>query len=94
LLKKELQKYSKLNRTETNTIDFVLKLYEKAYSALDVVKLLEDSHFDLTEEKRYEILIAFSKVKKEFRNEKLLLLFILNFVFLDKLTCLEDISYI
>ena len=93
-LKKELQKYAKMNKTETNTIEFIVKLYEKAYSALDVVKLLEDGHFDLTDEKRYEILIAFSKVKKEFRNEKLLLLFILNFVFLDKLTNLEDISYI
>jgi hypothetical protein len=94
MLKKELQKYTKIGKTETRTIEFIVKLYEKAYSALDVVKLLEDGHFDLPDEKRYEILIAFSKVKKEFRNEKILLLFILNFVFLDKLTCLEELSYI
>ena len=35
------------------------------------------------EEKKYELLIAFTKVKKEFRNEKLLMFFVLNFVFLD-----------
>jgi len=44
-------------------------------------------------EKRYELLIAFNKVKKEIRNEKLLLLFVLNFIFLDKTVILENISF-
>jgi hypothetical protein len=68
-------------------------LYEKAYNALDVIKLIEDGLFTLSQDKRYELLIAFNKVRKEFRNEKLLLMFVLNFTFLDKETKLENISF-
>jgi DNA polymerase III delta prime subunit len=93
-LKKELQKPITL---ETDLVAFVTKLYEKGYSALDLIKLLEDtSSFKIekiTEIKRYELLVAFNKVRKEFRNEKLLMLFIMNFVFLDIETNLENISF-
>ena len=78
-------------------ITFVTKLYEKGYSALDLIKLLEDqSSFkidNINVEKRYELLVAFNKVRKEFRNEKLLMLFIMNFVFLDIETNLDNISF-
>jgi hypothetical protein len=44
--------------------------------------------------KKYEYLITFQKVKREFRNEKILMLFILYFlVFRSELT-LENISYL
>jgi hypothetical protein len=72
------------------------KLYEKAYSALDIINLLENTKFLdnlLTIEKRYELLICFDRVRKEFRNEKLLILFILNFVFLSSELSLENISF-
>ena len=48
---------------------------------------------NLTLEKKYELLFAFNKVRKEFRNEKLLILFILNFIFLDNKLLLENISF-
>jgi DNA polymerase III delta prime subunit len=90
-LKKELQKPITL---ETDLIAFVGKLYEKGYSALDLIKLLEDgSAIQMDDNKRYELLIAFNKVRKEFRNEKLLILFILNFTFLDITTNLDNISF-
>ena len=95
-LKKELLKpitFEGIN-LEIDLIAFVTKLYEKGYSALDVIKLLEEgSTFQLDETKRYELLIAFNKVRKEFRNEKLLILFILNFTFLDLETNLDNISF-
>ncbi len=72
------------------------KLYEKAYSALDIINLLENTKFldsMLTTEKRYELLLCFNRVRKEFRNEKLLILFILNFVFLSSDLSLENISF-
>jgi DNA polymerase III alpha subunit len=72
---------------------FVVKLYEKAYNAMDLIKLIEDGIFTLSESKRYELLIAFNKVRKEFRNEKLIMMFIINFTFLDKETVLENISF-
>jgi DNA polymerase III delta prime subunit len=92
-LKKEIQKSITAKTTETELQGFVIKLYEKAYNALDVIKLIEDGLFTLSQDKRYELLIAFNKVRKEFRNEKLLLMFVLNFTFLDKETKLENISF-
>jgi DNA polymerase III delta prime subunit len=95
-LKKELTK--SVNK-KTNLEDLMLmctKLYEKAYSALDIINLLENTKFLdnlLTIEKRYELLICFNRVRKEFRNEKLLILFILNFVFLSSDLSLENISF-
>ena len=72
---------------------FVIKLYEKSYSALDVLNLIEDGTIILNIERQYDLLIAFNKVRKEFRNEKLLLMFVINFTFLDKHTNLENISF-
>jgi DNA polymerase III alpha subunit len=92
-LKKELQKTIWQKISEKELQSFVVKLYEKAYSAMDIIKLIEDGLFRLSEEKRYELLIAFNKVRKEFRNEKLLIMFMINFIFLDKETVLENISF-
>jgi hypothetical protein len=95
-LKKEL---SKSVNKKTNLEDLMLlctKLYEKAYSGLDIINLLENSRFldsILPIEKRYELLLCFNRVRKEFRNEKLLILFILNFVFLSSELSLENISF-
>ena len=75
---------------------FCTKLYEKGYSGLDIITLLENHKFletQLTMEKRYELIILFNRVRKEFRNEKLLILFILNFVFLSSNLYLENISF-
>jgi DNA polymerase III delta prime subunit len=95
-LKKEL---TKTVNKKTNLEDLMLlctKLYEKAYSALDIINLLENTNFlesILSTEKRYELLICFNRVRKEFRNEKLLILFMLNFVFLSSELSLENISF-
>ena len=79
-LKKELQKQALSNSSIEDLINLCTKLYEKAYSALDILKLLENHKFlenKISIEKRYEMLICFNRVKKELRNEKLLMLFIL-----------------
>ena len=96
-LKKEIIK-SCVNKNITleGLILLSTKLYEKSYSALDIIHLLEKSHFFetiISTEKRYELLICFERVRKEFRNEKLLILFILNFVFLSSELSLENISF-
>jgi hypothetical protein len=75
---------------------FCTKLYEKGYSGLDIITLLENQKFletSISIEKRYELLLAFNRVRKEFRNEKLIILFILNFVFLSSELSLENISF-
>jgi DNA polymerase III delta prime subunit len=92
-LKKEIQKSVNTKMTEEDLQAFVVKLYEKAYNALDIIKLIEDGIFVLNDEKRYELLICFNKVRKEFRNEKLLLMFVINFTFLDRESSLENITF-
>jgi len=97
-LKKELQKLLCGEKiiTNTNLISYATKWYEKAYSGLDIIYLLDKSKiFDnyVSEEKKYELIFAFHKVRKEFRNEKLLFIFILNFLFLQLDSNLETISF-
>ena len=86
------------NETELETlILFCKKIYEKGYCGLDILTLLENPLFlelQITPEKRYELLITFNRVKKEIRNEKLIIFFILNFLFLNLEINLENISFI
>jgi DNA polymerase III delta prime subunit len=94
-LKKELMKVSKNNTVEELML-LCVKLYEKAYTSLDIMQLLENHRFldnVVSIEKRYELLICFNRVRKEFRNEKLLMLFILHFTFLSSELSLENISF-
>jgi DNA polymerase III delta prime subunit len=95
-LKKELSKTINKKISLDDLMQFCTKLYEKGYSALDILILLENSKFlegVINSEKRYELLICFNRVRREFRNEKLLILFILNFIFLSSELCLENISF-
>ena len=99
-----LEKLKKMIDTNTTVkklkicdlINFSLKLYEKGYSAMDIIELLETNKFlvdKISNEKKYELLITYNKVRKEFRNEKLLILFILNFLFLSSDLSLENIAF-
>lgn len=94
-LKKELLKVTQ-NISVEELMLLCVKLYEKAYSSLDVMQLLENPRFlenVVTNEKKYELLMCFNRVRKEFRNEKLLMLFILHFIFLSSELSLENISF-
>jgi hypothetical protein len=58
-------------------------LYEKGFSALDLIQYIENSMLYFTDPARkYNILVAIHQVKKNYRNEKLLMLFILDIVLL------------
>jgi DNA polymerase III delta prime subunit len=95
-LKKEILKSVNSKISIEDLMSLCTKLYEKAYSALDILALLENPKFldgIITLEKRYELLICFNRIRREFRNEKLLILFILNFIFLSSELCLENISF-
>jgi DNA polymerase III delta prime subunit len=100
-LKKEISKnaYSFTTNKKPGLSDLILlsnKLYEKAYSAIDIMELLGNTGFledVLSIERRYELLMCFNRVKKEFRNEKLLMLFIFHFLFLSSEVSLENISF-
>lgn len=66
-------------------------LYEKGFSGLDIMDYTEKSN--IIDKKKYQMLIAFHKVKREFRNEKLLIFFMLNFIFIRSDYDLENMSF-
>lgn len=95
-LKKELINSITPKTSIEQLITLCTKLYEKSYSGVDIINLLENQKFlssQLTDEKRYELLLCYNRVRKEFRNEKLLMLFILNFTFMSSELSLENISF-
>jgi DNA polymerase III delta prime subunit len=93
-IKKELKK-SNLNKiSEIKIITFIKKLYEKGYNSLDIIQLVEKNFFDIIEIKKYELLITFNKIKKEIRDERILILFLINFIYLDRTTELKNITFI
>jgi len=85
------------NITITDIMNWSVKLYEKGSSGLDIIHLIEQCP-DIWREKldvlkKYELLVAFDKVRKELRSEKLLIFFILNFLFLSSNVSLENMSF-
>ena len=99
-LKKELLKYNKTVDSESESIKdlvvFSTKIYENGYNGLDIINLFDNPKFmesSFLQEKRYELILTFNKTRKEFRNEKVLILFILNFIFLSSDLSLENISF-
>ena len=67
------------------------KLYEKGYSCLDIIDYIKDA--DIVDEKKYEYLVFIQKIKKEFRDEKLLMSCILHFLLIRSDYKLENISF-
>lgn len=55
------------------------KIYNKGYSVIDLLKLFEKN---TKAEEKYIILLHFDKIKKEYRNEKLLILYFLYIAYL------------
>tara|TARA_B100000927_G_scaffold290825_1_gene290719 strand:+ start:1009 stop:1830 length:822 start_codon:yes stop_codon:yes gene_type:complete len=81
----------KLN--QQNIINLSNKLYQKGYSGLDLMNLIENKT-KIDDLKKYELLCTFSKIKKEFRNEKIIIYFIIFFTFFRSDHNLENISFI
>jgi len=88
-LKTNIEKQSNYNNID-KCILFCQKLYEKGYSCLDLMQVLENSS-TYPIEKKFLLLIYFDKIRKEFRNEKLLIFYLINFAFIRTNTDLENI---
>jgi len=81
-------------------VDLSDSLVESGYSATDIIHLLETaSHFNnqMSDDelfRNHELLLAFNCVKREFRNEKLLVLFVLYFIVFRSEMDLKNITFI
>ena len=90
-LKNQMQKYNNDSVTQIKIMGFSEKIYNKGYSALDILQYIKNTK-KIVDSKKYSLLIYFDKVRKEFRNEILFMSFILNIIFMRIETCLENIS--
>lgn len=68
-------------------------LYNKGYSALDIINVINTTNNDklFNNKEKYKYLIFFDKIRKEFRNEKLLMSLLLHFILMRKKLNLENI---
>ena len=89
-----IQKMNSIDSVE-DLIHYCNYLYDKGITGNDLLNIIDKDYLSsfINQEKKYELLVEFTKVKKEFRNEKILLLFILNFVFLSLDVSIENISF-
>ena len=71
----------------------VEKLYDKGYNIMDLFEYVEKSKFS-NETNKYKILLYFDKIRKEFRNEKNIMLLFFNFLFMRNNDNLENLSVI
>lgn len=95
-LKKDIEKTFNKKIVLDDVILFCNKLYEKGCSALDILEMLENDKLNIVKisnERKFELLLVFNKIRKEFRNEKLIMLFIFNFLFLSSDVPLENITF-
>jgi len=85
--KKKLLEKKNFKSMET-CINLVELLYDKGYNCLDIIKYIEQ---DKKNENKYIFLVYFDIIRTEFRNEKLLMIKILNLYFMRKNIDLENI---
>lgn len=76
--------------TTTKITTFTSLLYNRGFSGLDIITYIEEHFADC--ESKYQKLLAFNKIKSQFRNEKLFIMFLLNFAFLRSEYNLENVS--
>jgi hypothetical protein len=69
------------------------ELYENGYSCLDVVEYIK-TNSNFSEEKIAEMILCFDKVRPEFRCEKLLMLYMFDYIFFRSNTDLKNVGFI
>tara|TARA_B100000035_G_scaffold207163_1_gene177206 strand:+ start:8043 stop:8834 length:792 start_codon:yes stop_codon:yes gene_type:complete len=81
LIHSKVLKNKKKDYDQSLFIELSTILYEKGYSVLDLIKYIE-THEIFDKQKTINILIHFNKIKSEYRCEKLLLLSVLDYAFI------------
>jgi hypothetical protein len=89
-LKTNIEKIGLNTASYGEIITFTNKLYEKGYSGLDLIYYIEQNE-NIESMRKSQLLITFNKVKRDFINEKLFILFIITFIRSDD--DLENISF-
>ena len=91
-LKKLLTTAENNNNTNKTILNLAEKLYEKGYCGLDLMDYIINNWKKCeNNENKYRILLFIQKIKREFRNEKIFIFLILNFMFIRSDIHLENL---
>lgn len=74
-------------------VDAISDFYERGLSAQDIVSSIENLSI-FSKNEKINIVLCFNKIRSEFRNEKMLMFYIIDFAFLRLETTLKNISFI
>ena len=74
-------------------IDISTNFYEKGVSGIDIIKVIQTMN-NWTEYEIVNIVMCFQKIKSEFRCEKMIIFYILDFLFFNANADLKNISFI
>tara|TARA_B100001059_G_scaffold128859_1_gene128727 strand:+ start:8726 stop:9526 length:801 start_codon:yes stop_codon:yes gene_type:complete len=84
----------KLLSTKTTCLfSLAEKFYEKGYSGIDLIEYISET-WDDTNSEKHKILLFLHKIKRDFRNEKVFIYLVLNFLLIRSELNLENILFI
>lgn len=89
----EMFKVCKKEITHIDLVNLVCHLYESGYSCIDIIEWIKNECNILNEKEKSAIIIIFYKIKSEYRSEKLLMLYILDFAFLRQNKEMKNIGF-
>jgi hypothetical protein len=78
--------------THKDLVNLVTDLYESGYSCLDIIDWIKND-CELEEKEKSAIVLIFYKIKSEYRCEKLLMLYILDYAFLRQNKEVKNIGF-
>lgn len=81
------------NLNEIQLVELIIRIYNSGYTALDLIDIIQIDDNRVDNNRKCEVLMVFNKIKKEIREEKIILFFLINFLFLDNRMNLENISF-
>jgi hypothetical protein len=79
--------------THIDLVNLVCHLYESGYSCLDVIEWIKKEYNTCDEKDKSAIILVFYKIKSEYRSEKLLMLYILDYTFLRQNKDIKNIGF-
>lgn len=80
--------------THIEMTDLVSKMYENGISSIDFIQWIKNTRDLWTELEKSNICMCYSKIKPEFRSEKLLMLYLMDFLYLRCDCDIKEISFI
>jgi DNA polymerase III delta prime subunit len=78
--------------THKDLVILVTELYESGYSCLDIITWIKNNS-EIEEKEKSAIVLVFYKIKSEYRCEKLLMLYILDYAFLRQNKAVKNIGF-